>query len=200
MLLTSQWLDHPLGLPHDNAQTWRYSHRRLLANSLEPYVISDGALNTMRSLFPSVSSRSASAMFNETLHEPPTTVLVDLHCTFCWDGGRQQRPFRSLPFAARLFLEDRTTFIRSLDEACKDRLKSSTRHTAYGRHEWINWEAERYLIWQGMEDGRLPLSSLADDELAAQWDLMDKRQWQDSIQVHMTVEIKVGAGGLKMKD
>ncbi|GAB1319933.1 hypothetical protein MFIFM68171_10143 [Madurella fahalii] len=121
-----------------------------------------------------------------------TTILVDLHFTIYWESGRCGQQFPPAAFAVDVITESPDLFLQSLDLSCLDRIRAATKYTIYSFGKPVNYEAERSLIWKGLEDSRLSMRGLNATEFDNQLKLMRKRGYQDHIRVEMAVEIEAG--------
>ncbi|KAK3357948.1 hypothetical protein B0T25DRAFT_174585 [Lasiosphaeria hispida] len=123
-----------------------------------------------------------------------TTVLVELRCTLCQDGGRSRRKLLPIVFAASLKLETGKAFVHSLDHACLKRVRAATRYDLRRIDPVVNYEMEPSFVWQGFEEAKLAIVSLTEMEIRDQLDLMAKRGYRDSILVQMVIEVGEGDG------
>ncbi|KAK1763415.1 hypothetical protein QBC33DRAFT_598227 [Phialemonium atrogriseum] len=127
-------------------------------------------------------------------------MLVELRCTFYWNSARVRRTLSPLVFAARITLDTKVAFLHSIDAACLQQVRDSTRYVSVlGRAPIIDYEVERYFVWSGFHDDRLPISSVPEREFRNQLDLVEKRGYRDWIRVDMALEIEapdVEGGGL----
>ncbi|KAK4235328.1 hypothetical protein C8A03DRAFT_36827 [Achaetomium macrosporum] len=120
------------------------------------------------------------------------TILVELRFTIYWNAGKHSQKFPAVAFAAELITENAELFIQSLDAACQERIRATTKYTMYHFERPINFEVERSFVWKGCEQARLSIRALSSGELSTQLDLMEKRGYQDCIRVEMAVEIEAG--------
>ena len=116
---------------------------------------------------------------------------MELRCTFYWNSARVRRSLPPIVFATRIALDSKVAFLHSIDTACLQQIRDSTRHIGLGRAPIIDYEAERYFVWGGFESDRLPVSSVPERELQNQLDLVEKRGYRDWIRVDMALEIEV---------
>jgi hypothetical protein len=87
-----------------------------------------------------------------------------------------------------------------VDEACFKRIGEATRSTEYSRCDLRNYEVERFLVWNGLEDGKLPLAGLSDRDFGTQWELVERRGWSDRLRVHMAFEVDLGEDEGRQED
>lgn len=120
------------------------------------------------------------------------TILVDLHFTIHWDGGRHSQAFPPVAFAASVVTEGLVSFLQSLDAECMDRIRAATRYTAYKFDSPVNYEVERYFVWKGLENSKLSTRGISAHEFDSQIRLMKQRGYQDHVRVDMNVEIDAG--------
>lgn len=116
---------------------------------------------------------------------------MDLRCTFYWNSSKMRRSLHPIVFAARVTLDSKVAFLHSIDTACLQQIRDSTRHIDLGRAPIIDYEVERYFMWRGFESDRLSVSSLPEREILNQMDLVEKRGYRDWIHVDMALEIEV---------
>jgi hypothetical protein len=157
-------------------------------------------LSAFKFFRPSSKVRTTSALHSQMELDSLTTSLVELRCTFYWDGAKSHRAFRPLVFAAKLNFETKHTFFRSLDCVCLTRIRDATRLTAYGLCHILNYEVERYFVWKGFEEARLSASSLTECEVQDQAEMLRKRGFQDWIRVDMAIEIQARDGMMNGED
>ena len=101
-----------------------------------------------------------------------TTLLVELRCAFYWNAAKVRRTFPSLLFAGRVAYDTKFDFLRSLDTACYSQIRFSPRYAGFGGCSVLDYDAERYIVWDGFEKERLPLSTITEDEFQDQIELM----------------------------
>lgn len=124
------------------------------------------------------------------------TVLVELRYALYLVRADIRKTFPPLAFAAKLNVDSRSALLRSLDDLCFERIREATKYTVESRCRFTDYEADRYVVWTGLDDAKLPLSTLSDGEVSAQLELMERRGCLDRIRVHMAIEVDtaVGAG------
>ncbi|KAJ9165481.1 hypothetical protein NKR19_g265 [Coniochaeta hoffmannii] len=130
------------------------------------------------------------------------TVLVELRYALYLVRTNTRKTFPPLAFAADLDVGDsRSAMLRSLDDACLARIREATRYVLEGAGDscrppsFIDYEADRYVVWAGLDEAKLPLSTLSDGDVAAQLEVMGRRGCGDRIRVHMAIEVDTGGGG-----
>jgi hypothetical protein len=130
------------------------------------------------------------------------TILIELKYTFYLAQANIRRTFPTIVFAAKIIVDDRTSLLTSVDEACFKRIGETIRFTDYSRCDLRNYEVERFLIWDGLEDGKLPLAGLSDRDFGTQWELVKLRGWSDRLRVHMAFEVDLEGddGHLRQED
>jgi hypothetical protein len=119
------------------------------------------------------------------------TVLVELKYAFYLKRADIRRSFPSLAFAARVIVDSRTALLRSLDDLCFERIREATKYSMESRYSFTDYEVDRYVVWNGLDDAKLPLSTLSDQEFKTQLEVMETRGYQDRIRVHMAIEVDV---------
>ncbi|RKU47743.1 hypothetical protein DL546_003772 [Coniochaeta pulveracea] len=117
------------------------------------------------------------------------TILIELKYTFYLKQANIRRTFPTVVFAARIVVDDHTSLLTSVDEACLKRIGEAVRFTDYSRCDLRNYEVERFLVWNGLEDGKLPLAGLSEVDFGTQWELVERRGWMDRLRVHMAFEV-----------
>ncbi|KAB5517008.1 hypothetical protein GE09DRAFT_1262974 [Coniochaeta sp. 2T2.1] len=123
------------------------------------------------------------------------TVLVELRYALYLVRANIRKTFPYLAFAAELNVDSRTDLLRSLDDVCFRRIREATKYTIEGDFCLTDYKADRYVVWAGLDDAKLPLSTLSDREVVAQLEMMERRGCLDRIRVHMAVEVEVGGKG-----
>lgn len=150
------------------------------------------------------------------------TILIDLHFSLHWGTVLGDKPqdqqgkdhystekqkhqqqqqkqhsqrFPAVAFAADVVVADTPElFLCSLDARCLDRIRAATRHTAFRFDRPVNYEVERWFVWDGLEDSKLAVRGLSAEELASQLRLMGRgrKGCRDVVRVEMAVEIEGG--------
>jgi hypothetical protein len=128
------------------------------------------------------------------------TVLVELRYALYLVRANIRKTFPSLAFAAKLSVDSRSALLRSLDDACFERIREATKYTIESRCCFTDYEADRYVVWTGLDDAKLPLSTLSDGDVKAQLELMERRGCLDRIRVHMAIEVDTGVDGAARGD
>lgn len=128
------------------------------------------------------------------------TILVELRYAFYLVRASIRKTFPALAFAAKLNVDSRSGLLRSLDDACFERIHEATKYTLEAGYCFTDYEADRYVVWTGLDDAKLPLSTLADQDVKAQLELMESRGCQDRIRVHMAIEVDVAGNGVACDD
>ncbi|KAH8909307.1 hypothetical protein BR93DRAFT_992116 [Coniochaeta sp. PMI_546] len=123
------------------------------------------------------------------------TVLVELRYAFYLVRTNIRKTFPFLAFAAKLNVDSRSDLLRSLDDICFDRIHESSKYTMESGYRFTDYEADRYVVWTGLDDAKLPLCTLSDRDVKAQLELMERRGCLDRIRVHMAIEVDVEVDG-----
>lgn len=131
---------------------------------------------------------------------PTRTVLVELRYAFYLVRANIRKTFPALAFAAKLNVDSRSDLLRSLDDACFERIHEATQYTLEVGYCFTDYEADRYVVWTGLDDAKLPLSTLADQDVEAQLELMERRGCQDRIRVHMAIEVDLAGNAAACDD
>lgn len=122
-------------------------------------------------------------------------MLIELRFTLYLRGVTTiRRTFPTTAFAANIAVDDHKSLLASLDDACFRRIGEATRYTSYNRCSLTDYEVERFLVWNGLDDAKLSLGGLSDRDLQTQLELMERRGWQDRIRVHMAFEVEMEDG------
>ncbi|OIW33059.1 hypothetical protein CONLIGDRAFT_676869 [Coniochaeta ligniaria NRRL 30616] len=128
------------------------------------------------------------------------TVLVELRYAVYLVRASIRKTFPSLAFAAKLNVDSRSDLLRSLDDSCFERIHEATKYTMESGYCFTDYEADRYVVWTGLDDAKLPLSTLSDRDVKAQLELMERRGCLDRIRVHMAIEVDVEGGAAVCRD
>jgi len=125
------------------------------------------------------------------------SVLVELRYAFYMVRAEIRKTFPTLAFAAKVNVDSRSDLLRSLDDICFQRIREATKYSMEeGGHVFTDYEADRYVVWKGLDDAKLPLSTLSDQDVKAQLELMEQRGCEDRIRVHMAIEVDVDTCGV----
>lgn len=120
------------------------------------------------------------------------TVLVELKYAFYMVHAQIRKTFPTIAFAATLNVDSRSSLLRSIDDICLKHIREATKYAMdEGRYLFTDYEADRYVVWKGLDDAKLPLSTLSDRDVEAQLELMERRGCEDRIRVHMAIEVDV---------
>jgi hypothetical protein len=125
------------------------------------------------------------------------TVLVELRYALYLVRANIRKTFPPLAFAAVVNVGDsRAAMLRSLDDACLERIREATRYTMPEGEccRFTDYEADRYVVWTGLDEAKLPLSTLSDADVERQLEMMGRRDCGDRLRVHMAVEVNTGGG------
>ncbi|KAJ4289983.1 hypothetical protein N0V88_006784 [Collariella sp. IMI 366227] len=64
----------------------------------------------------------------------------------------QAQSFPPLTFAATLISDTPTLFLHSIDTACLERIRATTKYTIYKFDKPVNYEVERWFVWIGVDN------------------------------------------------
>jgi hypothetical protein len=128
------------------------------------------------------------------------TILIELKYTFYLAHANIRRTFPTVVFAGKVVVDDRISLLTSVDGACFKRIGEAIRSTDYSRCDLKNYEVERFLVWNGLEDGKLPLAGLSDRDFGTQWELVERRGWSDRLRVHMAFEVDLEGNEGRQED
>lgn len=188
-----------------NSDTEAVGYIRLLSYKLGTSVSSTKFTSQHHAAdFPSPASLPKMTIF-DPLNDPLTdlsttkTILVELKYAFYLKCASIRRTFPTLAFAAKVVVDSRVALLRSLDDICFKRIREATEYATYTYcpFSFVDYEVERYLVWEGMESARLSLSNLSDGDFRTQLEMMQMRGWRDRVVVHVGIEVEGFDVGLR---
>ncbi|KAL2127559.1 hypothetical protein VTI74DRAFT_10551 [Chaetomium olivicolor] len=102
-----------------------------------------------------------------------TPLLIELHYTLYWSSGAHGQKFAPIAFAADLITENPELFLQSLDASCLERIDAATKYTMYKFDKPVNYEVERWFVWEGLEEGRLSIRGLTAGQLEKRYSMTE---------------------------